>query len=96
MNDTQRRTKIKAMIEQETRDVAATDYTSYMDKVLFACSILKQVGEAGQLNEMPRQQLLDMIDAIGSTMTFNRELLVEIKKLVHLKQQDQEEQEPET
>lgn len=82
MNTVQRHAKIKAMIEQETRDVEAGNYAEYMNTVLLTCSILKTVAEDGKIDEMPRQQILDIIDAIGSTLTFNRELLIEVQKLL--------------
>lgn len=78
----QRREKIRTMIAEEAAAVETDDLAGYMDSVIQAVAILKQIFEAGELESMPREKVIDMIDAAGSTLIFSRELLTEVQKLI--------------
>jgi len=78
----ERRAKIREMIAREAEAVQSEDMAGYMDTVISAVAILKQIASTGKWDEMPQERIVDMIDAAGSTLIFSRELLIEVQRMV--------------
>ena len=82
MKVAERRAKIRAMIEQELTDVESEDLVGYLSTVISAVATLKMIASAENWQEMPQTKIIDIIDAAGSTLIFQRDLLKEVLQLL--------------
>jgi hypothetical protein len=82
MKVAERRAKIRAMIEQELTDVESEDLVGYLNTVISAVATLKMIAGAENWQEMPQTKIIDIIDAAGSTLIFQRDLLKEMLPLL--------------